>query len=154
MVLPLIFTLVFLWHIGQSSCLLSNTTTTSHYPILYPFVTRQFRACNPILLFSKYSRLAFGISFMEMTLLLSSIHTVQASEVFEFISSLSLTIVVFIKPSHGYDCLFNCIHIIRRENIITCAVHHTHLPHSLYCRQRPIGYFRFIIKIHTVRNIR
>lgn len=154
MVLPLIFTLVLLWHIGQNSHLLLYKTATSNQPILYPFVIREFRACNPISLFSKYSCLAFGISFMEMTLLLSSIHTAQAREVFEFIFSLPLMVVVFIKPYHGYDCLFNCIYIIRGENIVACAVHHTHLPHNLYCRQRPIGYFCFIIKIHTAGNIR
>ena len=102
MVLPLIFTLVLLWHIGHSSHLLSNTTTTSHYPILYPFEIRELTICNPIPLFSKYSCLAFGTSLMKTILLLSSIHTVQESEVFGCIFSLSFIIVVFIKPHHGY----------------------------------------------------
>ena len=54
--------------VHRSSHLLADRyKTTSHYPILYPFVTREFRACNPVLRFSKYSRLAFGISFMNIT---------------------------------------------------------------------------------------
>ncbi len=83
MVFTLIFTLVLLWHIGQNSNLLSYKTTTSNQTILYTFVIMEFNVCNPISLFSKYRGLSFCISFIEITLLFSSIHTVR-SFVFDF----------------------------------------------------------------------
>ena len=75
MVLLLIFTLVLLWHIGHSNHLLSYKRTTSNQPILYPFEIRELTVFSPVSLFSKYSGLVLGTSFMKITLLLSSIHT-------------------------------------------------------------------------------